>query len=216
MKSTIFGFSASSFSFWHLTSDVWHLISSFTIFLSQFWILYCFFWFLWNFRCMFLSIVHFCPKLVMASLFWHKCQRALYFFPNFEQFTIVWFSLNLWCLSLSQLSIVNFGPKLVVSPLVFDIGAKELCISPLILNTSPLSDVDGIGSERLFYYCFYSSVKNSGISNFLFRFSTMKTCLDLDKFWPRLTLCKLWYTIQHISSPLIEFILGTHNFYTVP
>ena len=60
---------------------------------------------------------------------------------------------------------------------------------------------------RVFYDCLYSLVQNSVISIFLFRFSTLKTCFNLDKFWPRLTMCELWYMIQYTSTFRIAFIL---------
>ena len=77
------------------------------------------FCFWWNFRCVFLSrfsIVHVSPKLIVASHFWLRRRRALYFSPNFEHFTIVRFWLNMWGFSLSQLSIVYLCLKLVVAP----------------------------------------------------------------------------------------------------
>ena len=55
-------------------------------------------------------------------------------------------------------------------------------------------------SASLFHDYLYRSIQNSWISHFLFWFSTLKTCLESDKFWPHLTLCKLWYMIQYTSS----------------
>ena len=62
--------------------------------------------------------------------------------------------------SLSQFSIVHFCPKLVVVH-IFDLGAKELYISPLILNTLPLSDIDEICVAYYFHNSLlYISVRN--------------------------------------------------------
>ena len=47
----------------------------------------------------------------------------------------------------------------------------------------------------------------------LFRFLTLtlKTCLDLDKFWPRPTLCEIWYMIHPTSTFRMALILSMHT-----
>ena len=95
-------------------------------------------WFLCNFRCVFLSgfsIENFWSKLVIALIF-ELSQRALYFSPKFEHFTIARFRFNLHCVFLLQLSIVHFCLKIVVAP-HFRLGCQIALYLCLIWNTLP-------------------------------------------------------------------------------
>ena len=96
--------------------------------------------------------------LVLNSLPW----------SDLNKFAVRVTFLILYCIFLSEFS---------CRPLIFDLSAKELYLSPLFLGTLPLSDVDEIRSAHLFYDCLSILVQNSGISNFLFRLSTLKNVL---------------------------------------
>ena len=42
-----------------------------------------------------------------------------------------------------------------------------------------------------------------------------QTSLDLELFWPHITLCEFWYMIQHTSTFLMTLILGIYLLYKV-
>ena len=124
---------------------------------------------LWNGRYLVLHAWHFLPQ---------------FFSPNFEHFTIVRCWWNCRCVFLSQFSIVHFCPKLVVAPdfrlrrqgaLYFSPNFEHFTTVRCWWNSRYMSHI------RLPFYCIIRS-KILEFKNFLYRFSTWKTCQDIDKY----------------------------------